>query len=774
MQRLGKGAQGSVFLVQHLEDKQHYVLKKVECNDETEANKAFKEAMALNELRHPYICGYREFFVTWDKEEAAMFVCIVMDYYKMGDLDRVLKQRRKHKQPLEEIIIKKWLGQMIEALVFVHKKEVIHRDLKPSNIFLKEDLSLSLGDFGVATIMGDKRTKTRTTVGSMNWMAPEVLERPYDERSDVWSLGCIALEMITCHILDSTQMSGHLFELKNNPQLLEDVLNRVGLDDASSPPHPPPPDPSASTPASNPKLYSLELCAAIRTMLRRNFEQRPKAVDLVDLPYVQDCLRLNVSPLAQVGVSGEAKAAGAAAAAGDGGAAVAATASNTVSAGSALGINAATALTGGSNKGGGEVPTSGKVEEVVAFLIEGKADEAVVLKGLAELQHLAKTTANFFLPCAGKRVVLHLLQSFRKRAEIVSSCCVILAAALVTQEGDKFMGSAEVIKAVIGAMKTHIGNQNLQLSACQLLMGLSADESACELIGRLGGIQDILAALRAFHTNVQICAACCSALWSLTVNENNAQLVTEEKGISDVVSALKTHGTKPDVEAVDLVESACAALLSLSMEEENIETMRQSNSMALLVSAVRFHIGNSMVVKNATLAMASLAESDEVSALKVFKDPEADAGSGEMGSFEEETWRRISAVDKNKSSAALASVESDTGVKISAPSSEAVTVAAAVPAAGSAADPLDAEKELNVVKGLPIILKAYEIHKENAEVVEGIVSLILELAEYDDLRSVLAQCQLHETLLKEALQKFADKDEVASPAQAAIDKLLEE
>ena len=36
------------------------------------------------------------------------FVCIVMDYYKMGDLDRVLKQRRKHKQPLEEIIIKKW------------------------------------------------------------------------------------------------------------------------------------------------------------------------------------------------------------------------------------------------------------------------------------------------------------------------------------------------------------------------------------------------------------------------------------------------------------------------------------------------------------------------------------------------------------------------------------------------------------------------------------------------------------------------------------------
>jgi len=755
MQRLGKGAQGSVFLVQHLQDKQNYVLKKVECNDETEANKAFKEAMALNELRHPYICGYKEFFVTWDKEENAMFVCIVMDYYKMGDLDRVLKQRRKHKQPLEEIIIKKWLGQMIEALVFVHKKEVIHRDLKPSNIFLKEDLSLSIGDFGVATIMGDKRTKTRTTVGSMNWMAPEVLERPYDERSDVWSLGCITLEMITCHILDSTQMSGHLFELKNNPQLLEDVLNRVGLLDAStSPPSSPtsttpnPSSPSSSPPSSSSKLYSLELCATIRTMLRRNFEQRPKAVDLVDFPYVQDCLRLNVSSLAQrqaeEGVaSGEAEGDGS----GSGGGKV-----------------------GGGADVGGEADAGtrlGGVDEVVAFLVDRKDDEAAVIKGLAELQHHAKTIPNFYLPQAGKRVLLHILQTFRKSgggagggvgsgvgggggggggaADIPAGCCAVLAAALMTEEEtDPLMSSEEMIKAVADAMRAHVGNQSVQLSACQLLMGLSADETACELIGRLGGIQDILGALRAFHTNVHICAACCSALWSLTVNENNAQLVTEEKGISDVVSALKTHGNKSDVEAVDLVESACAALLSLSMEEENIETMRQSNSMALLVSAVGFHIRNPMVVKNATLAMASLAESDEISALKVFKDPQG------KGPHE---------------------VESD--VSGSSSSNTSVDVSAAASSSDEEAARAAAEKQLNTVKGIPIILKAYEIHKDNAEVVEGIVSLILELAEYDDVRTILSTYQLHETLLKEALDKFADKDEVASPAQAAVDKLSE-
>ena len=54
---------------------------------------------------------------------------------------------------------------MVEALVFVHGKKVIHRDLKPSNIFMTKELNISIGDFGVSTVMNDARTRTRTTVG---------------------------------------------------------------------------------------------------------------------------------------------------------------------------------------------------------------------------------------------------------------------------------------------------------------------------------------------------------------------------------------------------------------------------------------------------------------------------------------------------------------------------------------------------------------------------------------------------------------------------------
>ena len=50
------------------QENQDYVLKKIECEDENAARKAFQEAMALSELKHPNICGYKEFFVNWDKE----------------------------------------------------------------------------------------------------------------------------------------------------------------------------------------------------------------------------------------------------------------------------------------------------------------------------------------------------------------------------------------------------------------------------------------------------------------------------------------------------------------------------------------------------------------------------------------------------------------------------------------------------------------------------------------------------------------------------------
>jgi probable inactive protein kinase-like protein SgK071 len=251
-------------------------MKQIECNDEREASKAYKEALALKDLQHRFVCQYKDFFVSWDKEAESVSMGIVMEYYEHGALDKLIKLRRSKGEPIEEQVVRRWLGQLIEALVFVHSRGIIHRDLKPSNAFVTKDFNLLLGDFGVSTIMEDVGMVTRSTAGLVNWIAPEIHEAQqpkYDERSDVWSLGCITLEMVTCGLLEEGALSGILFQVKLNPKVLDDLIPKLQ------------------------QRYSTDLCEVVKTMLRRSYHQRPTTSALVKVPVIQDCLRLINSSL---------------------------------------------------------------------------------------------------------------------------------------------------------------------------------------------------------------------------------------------------------------------------------------------------------------------------------------------------------------------------------------------------------------------------------------------------------------------------------------------
>ncbi|XP_039265397.1 serine/threonine kinase-like domain-containing protein STKLD1 [Styela clava] len=544
LQRLGKGAQGSVYLVESKMDKGSYVLKKVECNDEGEANKAFKEAMALQELKHPFICGYKEFFVTWDKEESAMFVCIVMNFYEMGDLAKVIKTKRQKQEPIEEMIIKKWTGQMIEGLVFVHNKQVIHRDLKPSNIFMTKQLNITIGDFGVATVMGDARTRTRTTVGSMNWMAPEVMDRPYDERSDVWSLGCIILEMATCSTMDTVQISSSLFEIKQNPQCLEDALVDVGK-----------------------AGYSANLCQLIRTMLRRNFQQRPTMTELVVYPYVQECLSLNPeTTLVKKKTSSSAVT--------------------------------------------DPLPKNQGIPAVIAYMSKNSDNEEAQKQSLEYLDELSQLPGNSFTDNVKKQVVKAMSDHIAEINIQIHGCNILSNILGSVGDGD-ILYSKQIMQPILLAMRSHPSSSDLQTVACSVIMALSADECAADVIGEIGGIQDILAAMRQFPDNATICANCCGALWSLAVNETNTSIVTKEQGLGDVCKAMEQHSKVPEV-----VETACSAIWSLSLEDDNIE-MLSDIAISLIVEALQTHMKDARVIKNAFMALASIITCDEVCAFRV-------------------------------------------------------------------------------------------------------------------------------------------------------------
>lgn len=101
--------------------------------------------------------------------------------------------------PLSEQVVKAYLREIMSGLVEIHSKGIIHRDLKPDNILVDRNGVLKLADFGLSRVMEvEGSLKLTMQVGSYAYRAPETfLNKPYDNRSDVWSAGIILYIMLT-------------------------------------------------------------------------------------------------------------------------------------------------------------------------------------------------------------------------------------------------------------------------------------------------------------------------------------------------------------------------------------------------------------------------------------------------------------------------------------------------------------------------------------------------------------------------------------------------
>jgi serine/threonine protein kinase len=105
--------------------------------------------------------------------------------------------------PLNENLIRKYLKQIIEALKYIHSKGIVHRDLKAANILLNLDGKIKLSDFAVSgkIDIDGKNDLLNSLKGTIPWMAPEVIcQLNYDCKADIWSLGCLLIELTTGQI----------------------------------------------------------------------------------------------------------------------------------------------------------------------------------------------------------------------------------------------------------------------------------------------------------------------------------------------------------------------------------------------------------------------------------------------------------------------------------------------------------------------------------------------------------------------------------------------
>ncbi|CCW65429.1 unnamed protein product [Phytomonas sp. EM1] len=135
-----------------------------------------------------------KFFHTFKDEH---YVYIVLEKCENGTLMEVLKARPLTVPETQYVML-----QCLTAVEYMHEEGVIHRDLKPGNIMLDGNLTVKIGDFGLAAELFHEGDRRRTICGTPNYIAPEILDRQgrgHSFEADLWSLGAIFFTLLVGH-----------------------------------------------------------------------------------------------------------------------------------------------------------------------------------------------------------------------------------------------------------------------------------------------------------------------------------------------------------------------------------------------------------------------------------------------------------------------------------------------------------------------------------------------------------------------------------------------
>ena len=258
-EKLGTGSFGSVYIVKRKENQKIYAMKRVRLINlgEKEKQNSFNEVRLLASFSHPNIIGYKEAFF----DEKSSTLNIVMEYADDGDLSTKIKNNLKRHVNFDETTIWSILIQTIEGLNYLHKSRIIHRDLKSANIFLTKKGIVKIGDLNVSIIA--KKNLAVTQTGTPYYAAPEVWEHEsYNNKCDIWSVGCIAYEMASLRV-PFRGTSIHQLYLNIRKGNYEEI----------------------------PNIYSNDLRNIIRTILCLDPVKRPSAEELLSNDIIKQKIR---------------------------------------------------------------------------------------------------------------------------------------------------------------------------------------------------------------------------------------------------------------------------------------------------------------------------------------------------------------------------------------------------------------------------------------------------------------------------------------------------
>ena len=193
-EQIGEGTYGCVYQGLNIVTGELLAIKRIRLDSvepeqvEKRVEKLKKEVGLLKMLTHQNVVRY----VGTDVSETGDYVDILMEFVAGGSIKSLIQKY----SGLDEAVIRCYALQILKGLMYLHENRIIHRDLKGANILLTPEGVIKLTDFGSAAQQGGEDFICRSMKGSPYWMAPEVVKQDgHTTKADIWSFGCVLIEM---------------------------------------------------------------------------------------------------------------------------------------------------------------------------------------------------------------------------------------------------------------------------------------------------------------------------------------------------------------------------------------------------------------------------------------------------------------------------------------------------------------------------------------------------------------------------------------------------
>ncbi|GAB5580362.1 serine/threonine kinase-like domain-containing protein STKLD1 isoform X2 [Prionailurus iriomotensis] len=572
LDQLSPGALGMNLVVEKTENKVKYVIKQVECIDEHQANEALEELMPLLKLRHAHISIYQELFIIWNSqllsvrispglrevkelsettqpvaaEISSLFLCLVMEY-NHGSFQKVIEKKRETKTIIDSEWMQNMLGQVLDALEYLHHLDIIHRNLKPSNIVLSSSNHCKLQDLSSNTLMMDKakwNIRAEEDPCQKSWMAPEALRFSFSQRSDVWSLGCIILDMASCSFTDKTEAMLLRKSLRTLPNGLRGVLET--LEEKRIP---------------NAETFG----SLLPLMLQINPSERITIREVIHITFVGSNFRsssITLSPHWQL-----------------------------------MPDSVTDLLLGGS------------IASIIEVMQNFSSRPEVQLKALKRLLKMPEEQLGLPWPTELVELLTAIMKQHERILDIQLHACSLLLrtlgqAALAQDPAAEVPSESSVVPVLMGCLRIHPESEQLLATVYSVLAIISSQgsESASEELQKAGLFEHILEHLSTFPTNRDICINGLSLLWALMVDAVIVNKTPLERAPVLIAEVLAAHPTD-----AEMAEAGCAVFWLLSLLG-CIKEHQFADVVTLFLQSIRLCQDRIPLVNNAYRGLASLAK----------------------------------------------------------------------------------------------------------------------------------------------------------------------